>query len=65
MATGISFVKDNTFTMELEFCKVYTLVNQYKMYSKKISVNEIDISGICLYTDLFGNRNILLAIKDY
>lgn len=36
MVTGISFVKDNTSTIELEFYEAYTLGNQNKMHSKKI-----------------------------
>lgn len=64
MATKISFLKNNT-NIKLDFCKTYILNIQHKMYSKKSLINTTDEPKICLYIDLFCEKNILLGIKNY
>lgn len=58
------FSKDNANT-ELEFCKVYTLNKQYKIHNKEPFIGTTNKLGICLYTNLFGRRNILSGVGNY
>lgn len=64
MAIGISFLKDIT-NIEPDFYKAYILSKQYKMHSKKPLIDYMDEPEICLYADLFAERNTLSSIRNY
>lgn len=64
MAIKILFLKNST-NIKSDFCKTYILSIQHKVYSKKSFINTTDKPRICLYIDLFCEKNILLSIKNY
>lgn len=65
MITKISYIKDNTSTMKPEFCETCTLGKQYKVYSKEPSIDKTDKPRVCIYTDLFSDKNTLSGIGSY
>ncbi len=64
MATGISFLKDDTNT-EPVFCKACTLGKQHKVHSKEPPINTTDKPGVRLHADLFGGGNTLPGVGGY
>lgn len=58
-------MKDSTSIIKKEFCKAYTLDEQYKVHSIKSFIDIIDELQVCIYADLFGNENTLLSIRNY
>ncbi len=64
MATGISFLKDDTNT-EPDFYEECSLGKQNKVRSKEPPIHTTDKPGVRLHSDLFGGRNILPDIGGY
>lgn len=58
------FFKDNA-NKELDFCEVYTLGKQHKVYSHKAPVNITDKPEVRLYVDLFAEENTLPCLRGY
>lgn len=61
LATKILLLKNNI-NKKIDFCKVYTLDKQHKMYSKKLLIDILEKPEVCLYIDLFVGKNTLLNI---
>lgn len=64
LTTRILFSKYNVNT-ESEFCEIYTLDKQHKVYSKELFINTANELEIRLHADLFSRRNTLLGIGSY